>query len=150
MQTLPTPARATSASAAVSDDEITAAALRILTVRPDDLSDGGDDPTDYTPDPYTELADQLLELAEAVASLAGRGLPEPCFTGLTVQFHGGGESDEQVAAAIDTVGQTLVGAAGEPVEMLDGKTIHHTARGNVGTLHATVFSVLSRKAGGAQ
>lgn len=112
-----------------------------------DLSDGGEDPTDYTPDPYSQLADELVELAEAVAALAGRGLPAPDFAsfGMQVAY---GESDEVITATVDRIGETIAGKPGQPQTMLDKTTIHHSARGRFGSISTSVYQKLARTAGG--
>jgi hypothetical protein len=77
-------------------------------------------------DLYTELAAHLHGIADDMATLAGRGLPDRAYVGITVMPLPHNLPDDVMVRAIDTIGQALAGKPGTTERMSSG-SYHHIA-----------------------
>lgn len=99
------------------------------------VSQTTDNTTDQPRDSYADLAATLHAIADDLATLAGTG--KASYVGLSI--HPAGEDDEATIAAVDIVGQALLGKPGETREMIGG-SYHHGAHGNRGGVNVSVFN----------
>jgi hypothetical protein len=88
----------------------------------DDVND-----TDF----YTNLAATLHGIADDIATLAGRGLPQRAYVGITVMPLPHELPDHEMIRAVDSIGQALAGKPGTAERMSSG-SYHHNAGGTRG------------------
>jgi hypothetical protein len=92
------------------------------------------------PDFYAELAATLHGVADDIATLVGRGdLPERWYVGFNMQPLPHDLTDDAKAAAIDAVGEALLGKPGAPQPM-SGGTWHHHVEDRLGSVRVAAYS----------
>jgi hypothetical protein len=121
-----------------ADRDLRAAADLLATVPAPAASD---DPDDH----YARLAASLHELADRFAGLAGRDLPRPVCFDVTVMPTPHQATDDVITAAVNAVGQALLGKDGKENLMSDKRHIHFGTEGHLGTIKINVFQSLQRK-----
>jgi hypothetical protein len=88
-------------------------------------------PTNDDTDFYTNLAATLHGIADDIATLAGRGLPDRAYVGITVMPLPHDLPDDVMVRAVDSIGQALAGKPGTTERMSSG-SYHHNAGGTRG------------------